>query len=234
MLISIVIPTLNEAEQLNAIIAHTKRQAFAPAELEIMVVDAGSTDGTLSTINDNHILQFCKPEYALKKYKSLNYGVEQATSDILLFLDADTLLPKHFDLSIKEALTHTHVVGGAFEFSFQKPDWKLRLLTLINRIRYRFGNIYYGDQAIFARRQTLVEIGGVPEEALMEAAYLCRSLRKRGKLKLIKPGIETSPRRFNEYGFFKVAWFDINMFIRFNLGLPVSGFANKYWSKNLK
>ena len=121
MLISIVIPTLNEAEQLNAIIAHTRRQAFAPAELEIMVVDAGSTDGTLSTINDNHIRQFCKPEYALKKYKSLNYGIEQATSDILLFLDADTLLPKHFDLSIKEALTHTNVVGGAFEFSFQKP-----------------------------------------------------------------------------------------------------------------
>lgn len=165
---------------------------------------------------------------------SLNYGLKMATGDVVLFLDADTLLPEHYDKSIVEVMGNDTVIGGAFEFSFRKPDWKLWLLTIANRIRYRFGKVYYGDQAIFSRRHILNKIGGVPEEALMESAFLCKSLRSEGKLALIKPGISTSPRRFQEHGFLKVAWFDLNMFIRFNLGLPVSGYAKKYWGKNLK
>lgn len=233
-LISIVIPTLNEVDIIRSTISHTIQQSYQPEEIEIIVVDAGSIDGTLESIKNERAQKFSKPEYALKKYESLNFGIEQCIGEVVLFLDADTLLPKHFDLRIREVLGKEKVVAGAFEFSFQQPDWKLLLLTAINRIRYRFGKIYYGDQAIFAKRKVLDQIGGVPEEALMEAAFLCKKLRKKGKLQLIKPGVATSPRRFNEYGFFKVAWFDINMFIRFNLGFPVSGYANKYWGKNLK
>ncbi|WP_436514536.1 glycosyltransferase [Ekhidna sp. To15] len=233
-MISVVIPTLNEADNISATISHTFQQSFQPDEIEIIVVDAGSSDGTLESIKDSKALTFCKPEYALKKYQSLNYGWKKSSGEVVLFLDADTLLPKHFDASISLALKDDKVVGGAFEFSFRKPDWKLSLLAFGNRMRYRFGKIYYGDQAIFARRSILDEIGGVPEEALMEAAFLCKELRKLGKLVLIKPGITTSPRRFQEHGFFKVVWFDLNMFIRFNLGLPVSSYANKYWGKNLK
>jgi len=55
-----------------------------------------------------------------------------------------------------------------------------------------------------------------------------------GKLKIIKQPIKTSPRRFQAHGFFTVTWFDFNMFIRFNLGLPVSAYAQSYWRKNLK
>ncbi len=232
-MISVVIPTLNEVDNISSTISHTFQQSFQPDAIEIIVVDAGSSDGTLESISDSKVFAFSKPEFALKKYQSLNYGWKKSNGNILLFLDADTLLPKHFDASVSLALKDELVVGGAFEFSFRKPDWKLSLLALGNRIRYRFGNIYYGDQAIFARRSTLDDIGGVPEEALMEAAFLCKKLRKRGKLALIKPGISTSPRRFKEHGFLKVVWFDLNMFIRFNLGLPVSSYAEKYWGKNL-
>ncbi|MEP1034150.1 glycosyltransferase [Ekhidna sp.] len=232
-MISIVIPTLNEVSNISSTIEHTIRCASEPNNLAFIVVDAGSEDGTLASISNSMILKFSKPDFKLRKYKSLNYGLQKSAGDVVLFLDADTLLPAHFDASILKALEDKKVVGGAFEFSFQKPDWKLWLLTIVNRIRYRFGKIYYGDQAIFARKEVLDQLGGFPEEALMETAYLCKSLRKKGKLALMKPGIVTSPRRFNEHGFFKVAWFDLNMFIRFNLGLPVSSYANKYWGKNL-
>lgn len=232
-MISLIIPTLNEASGLKATIEHTRSMAKENDSLEIIVVDAGSNDGTLATINHSDLKVFVRPDFALKKYSSLNYGLEQSAGDVVLFLDADTLLPKHFDQSIRKALEKPGVVGGAFEFSFKNPDWKLFLLTIINQIRYRLDKAYYGDQAIFARKSILSKIGGVPAESLMEAAYLSKAMRKQGKLALIRPGIITSPRRFNEHGFFKVAWFDFIMFIRFNLGLPVSGYATKYWSKNL-
>ncbi len=232
-MISIVIPTLNEVTNINATIQHTLSVADRPEALEIIVVDAGSMDGTLDQIKNKEAKVYCMPEFAMRKYDSLNYGLNHSTGEIVMFLDADTLLPQNFDLAIYRELSNSKVVGGAFEFSFHQPDWKLSLLTIINRIRYRLDKAYYGDQAIFARRSTLLAIGGVPKQPLMEAAYLSKALRKLGRLSLINPGIVTSPRRFDDLGFYKVAWFDTNMFIRFNLGLPVSRYADKYWSKNL-
>lgn len=232
ILISIIIPTLNEAKTLKATIDHTRSVALNPENLEIIVVDAGSNDGTMDSIDDS-VTSFCEPQFALRKYESLNFGVSKSSGDVILFLDADTFLPKSFDSSISGVLKRKKVVGGAFEFSFDKPDWKLKLLTLINQIRYRIDRAYYGDQALFAKKSILTSIGGVPEEPLMEAAYLSRALRKKGKMALLRPGIITSPRRFNEHGFFKIFWFDLIMFIRFNLGLTVSGYAESYWNKNL-
>lgn len=232
-MLSIIIPTLNEEAFLRRTILHTLEMAERPEQLELLVVDAGSTDDTLSSIEGLRVQIFQKPEFIFKKHKSLAYGASKSTHDVLMFLDADTLLPLYFDKLIEEELDKDTVVGGAFEFAFENPDWKLALLTLVNRIRYRWGKVFYGDQAVFVRRSTLDQIGGIPEKPLMEAAYLCKALRKEGQLSIIRPALKTSPRRFKTHGFFKVSWFDLNMFIRFNLGLPVSEYAERYWSKNL-
>ncbi|MEQ8907029.1 TIGR04283 family arsenosugar biosynthesis glycosyltransferase [Ekhidna sp.] len=233
-MISIIIPTLNEEEYLRKTIEHTLSCAEKKEDLEIIVIDAGSTDSTLESIEAMRVKTFSLPEFVFKKFLSMNFGAQQSSGEIIMFLDADTFLPEGFDQKIRKVLQNQKVYGGAFEFSFLKPDWKLSIITFINRIRYRFGRVYYGDQAVFLRRSALEEIGGVPENPLMETAYLCKRLRRVGKLSLIKSSIKTSPRRFNEHGFFKIAWFDLNMFIRFNLGFPVSPYAEKYWSKNLK
>ncbi|MEO9869739.1 TIGR04283 family arsenosugar biosynthesis glycosyltransferase [Ekhidna sp.] len=232
-MISIVIPTLNEEGFIKSTIQQTLDNAFEREILEIIVVDAGSSDGTLDIVNELGILSFSKPEFALKKFMSLDFGLSESSGDIVVFLDADTILPKDFDLLIRKMLSKKNVIAGAFEFSFLNPDLKLMILTLINGVRYRITKTYYGDQAIFARKEALKSIGGIPKEPLMEAAYLCRALKRKGRLALIKEPIKTSSRRFTEYGFFRVTWFDINMFFRFNLGLPVSKYAEKYWSKNL-
>ena len=232
-MISIVIPTLNEEQTLSKTINHTFDVVSKKPQVEVMVVDAGSQDQTLGSIQDLPVKSHSRPEFKFKKYASLNEGASKTKGAIILFLDADTLLPHNFDLLIEEKLKDHQVVAGAFEFSFKDPDWKLRLLTLINRIRYRFGNIFYGDQGLWVKREVFEKVGGFPEEPLMETAYLCRKLKGHGKLSLIKKSIQTSARRFQEHGFFAVSWFDLNMFIRFNFGLSISGYARKYWSKNL-
>ncbi len=232
-MISIIIPTLNEEENLSSTIKHTLSVSSNPENLQLVVVDSGSQDDTLESIEGLPVQVYSKAEFALKKYLSLNFGASRAEGNLLIFLDADTLLPKHFDLLILDKLENPEVVGGAFEFSFINPDWKLWLLSMGNRVRYRIGEIFYGDQAVWVKKEVFDQINGFPQEPLMETAYFCKKLKNYGKLSLIKKPIKTSPRRFLNYGFFTVVWFDFNMFIRFNLGLSVSAYAKKYWSKNL-
>ena len=232
--ISVIIPTLNERNFLTQTILGIISQADHPEQIEILVIDAGSTDGTLDTIKDFRVRVFSNDEFALKKFKSLNFGIKQAHGEIVVFLDADTMLPKGFDRLIIEKLQLHNVVGGAFEFSFNQSDWKLKLIELLNRIRYRLDKIYYGDQAVFCKKKVAEEVGGFPSKELMESAFFCKKLLKVGDLRLIRSPIKTSPRRFNENGFFKVTWFDVTMWIRFVLNFSVEEYGKKYWGVNLK
>ncbi len=231
--ISIIIPTLNEEKFLPKTIECIFQHAKNTDYLEVLVVDAGSTDQTVRIAEELEAKVFSKPEFQLKKYQSLNHGISCAKGETLIFLDADTILPKEFDLKVLKALEQPQVVGGAFEFSFENSDWKLSLLQLFNRIRYRFGQMYYGDQAIYCSKSAAESIGGYPEKELMESAYFCKRLLSVGKLRLIKSPVKTSARRFNNYGFFKVFWFDFTMWIRFGLGLSVDEYGKKYWSVNM-
>lgn len=233
-MISIIIPTLNESRFLSGTIEDLLKKARNADQLEIIVVDAGSKDGTLNSIKELPIDTYSKPDFLFKKYESLNFGIEKAKGDYLLFLDADTILPAYFDQLILEKFYRPDIVGGAFEFSFSEPDWKLKIIQFVNRIRYRFGHIYYGDQAVFCRKETAVKVGGIPRKRLMETAYFCQELMKVGKLSLVERPVRTSPRRFLENGFFKVCWFDLMMWVRFLLHLSVDEYGRKYWSANLR
>lgn len=232
--IAIIIPTLNEAKYVPHTISELLDKAASPDELEILVIDAGSSDGTLQSIKSLKTKSFSKPEFIFKKYESLNFGIREAKADSLLFLDADTILPKHFDRLIEDKLRDSKVVGGAFEFSFTRTDWKLAMLQVINRIRYRLGKMYYGDQAIFCRMSVAEKIGGFPAKELMESAYFCRALRNEGRMVLIKEPVRTSPRRFDQLGFFRTFWFDFMMWLLFILNIPVSRYGRKYWGFNIK
>lgn len=232
--VSIIIPTLNEEKYLYRTISTILERAQDKGGLEVLVVDCGSSDHTLRSIAGLPAKTFRKPEFKFKKYRSLNFGMNQAQGEVLLFVDADTLLPEDFDRLILNKLDDPETIGGAFEFSFEEPDWKLLLVQGMNRIRYRFGQMYYGDQALFCEKTSAKTVGGFPAKKLMESAFFCKEMKKIGRLALVRKPIVTSPRRFVENGFFKVSWFDFSMWLRFLLNLPIEDHGERYWQANTK
>lgn len=231
--ISIIIPTLNEASYLRHTVKHALSVADNKDHLELIVIDAGSNDCTLETIEDLHCTAISRPDFKLHKHESLNYGMEVAQHEIVLFLDADTLLPESFDFHILRALQQKGVVGGAFGMRFSDPDIKLWLLSMLNSCRYHLWKTFFGDQAIFCRKEVAIGVGGFPD-SLMEAAHFCKSLLKEGKLRLLENKVSTSPRRFQENGFWKVLWFDVRMWIRFIFDLDLKKPKARYWKTNLQ
>ncbi|NRB64798.1 MAG: glycosyltransferase [Saprospiraceae bacterium] len=229
MQLSIIIPTLNEAEYLPLTVQTIRQKAHSISNLEIIVIDAGSSDQTVAIAKKMELITYPRPDFLHKKYLSLNYGWRQATADYILFLDADTLLPKHFDQRIKKCMDNPAVVGGAFEFALNDSRWPFRLITFINRLRYRLVPIFHSDQALFCRKATLEQLNGFPPEPLMETAFVSRMLRKKGKLMLVPSPAVTATRRFKENGIWRVIRFDTYMWMRFVLRLPVASFAKHYW-----
>ncbi|MEM9324990.1 MAG: glycosyltransferase family 2 protein [Bacteroidota bacterium] len=230
--ISIVIPTLNEEKCLRKTLLHARSQSTEPDALHFIVIDAGSEDETLKSIADLGMEVHSNPKWRGKKYASLNVGLQLSQSPVTLFLDADTLLPRAFDEHVLRTLAQPKVIGGAFEMTFDQMDWQLWVVRLVNRLRYRIEKLYYGDQALFCRTSSAMDVGGIPETPLMEAAYFCRALKRSGRLRLIRQEVITSARRFRQHGRWKVFWFDIRMWLRFTARRDISKFADGYWSQN--
>src|SRR5262249_57578011 len=96
---------------------------------------------------------------------------------------------------IADALADSRVVGGAFEHLFAEPSMSLRLISYINRIRYRLTRNYYGDQGIFVRASVFRELGGYKDLGLMEDLDFSQRLKRRGRSILLREPLLTSGRR---------------------------------------
>lgn len=96
MLVSIVIRTLNEARFLPAVFDALDRQRMGGLEKEVVLVDSGSTDGTveIAEARGARIRKIAKSDFTFGR--SLNYGCEEARGEILVFISGHCI-PCHED-----------------------------------------------------------------------------------------------------------------------------------------
>lgn len=231
MRLSIIIPTLNEARELPLAIGHARQRASLGPH-EVIVADCGSADDTAAVGRRlGAKLVIGHPPFS-SRAAALNAGAREASGDVFLFLDADTLAPSDFDRAIRRALRDARVVGGAFEFALEGPQIGLRVVELINRVRYRIWPRFYGDQGVFARADAFWRVGGYPEQLLLESSDFCRRLGGHGQLALLRPYMRTSARRFLDGGIYRVLAHDCQIWWRDLLGLPTEGFGGDYQAYN--
>jgi rSAM/selenodomain-associated transferase 2 len=191
--LSIVIPTLNEERQLAATIA----SARGPSVAEIIVVDGGSTDGTLACARAH---ADAVTAAGRGRAAQMNAGAAIARGDVLLFLHADTRLPAGFDAAILRALADPQTVGGRFDVYLAPGNLLLWLTGELMNLRSRWSGIATGDQAIFARREVFADLGGFPSLPLMEDIAFSRALKRAGTIACLRDRVVTSSRRWRANG----------------------------------
>ncbi|UCE78566.1 MAG: TIGR04283 family arsenosugar biosynthesis glycosyltransferase [Nitrospiraceae bacterium] len=195
MKISVVMPVLNEAKNLQ----HTLTSLKLTEQEELIVVDGNSSDDTVSLAR-----RFTKNVFIAEKGRArqMNFGAEKAEGDILLFLHADCELPEHGFTLIRNILKNTGVAAGAFDLSIDHPAWRFRVIAFGANLRSRITGIPYGDQGIFMAKEVFMEVGGFAEIPLMEDVEISGRLKRIGKIIFVKPPIKTSPRRWLTEGAF--------------------------------
>jgi rSAM/selenodomain-associated transferase 2/rSAM/selenodomain-associated transferase 1 len=215
--ISVIIPALNEAKQLPNTL-ELVRDGF---NVEVIVVDGGSTDGTRLIAPETLT---CLQGRAAQQ----NTGARAATGELFLFLHADTELPDCWDGIIRETLSDPSVALGAFSFKVKEQMRGLKFVEDTVNWRSRARKQPYGDQGLFMRRATFEQAGGFPDMPIMEDYALVRSLRRLGKIITVPEAALTSGRRWRQHGMFKVTAVNKLMILGYHLGVSLERLAAFY------
>ena len=191
-MISIVIPTFNEATALPGLLAQLQRE---PEDKEIIVVDGGSRDRTIARALDFDVQVI---RTALGRGTQLRRGVRAARGDTLLFLHADSRFPAGGLAAVARLLAGDPALGGGnFRLLFDGGSGFARWLTGFYAWLRDHG-IYYGDSGIFVRRAVYDRLGGIRPIELMEDFDFVRRLERAGPTGCIaEPPLVTSSRRFD-------------------------------------
>jgi rSAM/selenodomain-associated transferase 2 len=195
MRLSIIIPALNEAQNLARVLPElTAREAGA----EVIVVDGGSDDDSAQLVARVPDVRWTTAPRG--RARQMNAGALVARGDVLLFLHADTSLPAGAGAAILAALADPDVVGGRFDVRLDSRRHLLALVAWMMNCRSRLTGISTGDQAIFVRRAAFDALGGYADIPLMEDVELTRRLKRRGHLAALRLRVSTSARKWEREG----------------------------------
>jgi rSAM/selenodomain-associated transferase 2 len=194
MKLAIILPVLNEAATLPVALAAL--QPFRSHDVQIIVVDGGSDDGTSALAGPfaDHVLSAPRG-----RASQMNAGAAAGQVDVLLFLHADTRLPPTALADVRDAIGGG-TLWGRFDVRIDSSHPLLRVVERMMNLRSRLTGIATGDQALFVRRDVFEQLGGFPDLPLMEDIAFTTALRKRARPACLRSRVTTSARRWEKHG----------------------------------
>jgi uncharacterized protein len=197
--LSIIIPTRNEANNIEKTMRMLAARSSRENIKEIMVIDGESSDGTalLAAKAGARVIKSRKG-----RGQQLQIGGTLATGDVLYFLHVDCVPPLGFDRMIIDA-TRAGYRSGCFKLRFDVVHPILKLTAWFSR----FGHQWFraGDESLFVEKAVFMEAGGYdPTRAIMEDVEIIPRLKKIAAFAVIQHQITSAARRYINKGIFRL------------------------------
>lgn len=222
--LSVIIPTLNEAEVLARTLAHVASHLGPGIAYEVLVIDGGSTDGTaaVAEAQQARVLRATVRGRAAQ----LNLGAQHARGEILYFLHADTLPPAGFGQLILDYYQRGYG-AGCFRLTFPVRHWILRTSSWASR--FNAPNFQFGDQSLYVQRTVFQQFGPYDESLLlMEDVELVTRLKRHVRFALMPFNTVTSARKYLTHGIVRTELTHLVVHTLYVLGAPQPTIANVY------
>ncbi|MAB49197.1 MAG: glycosyl transferase family 2 [Flavobacteriaceae bacterium] len=224
--ISIIIPVLNEAENIGRLLRYLTENSSSKNVSEIIVVDGESTDRTAEIVKNFTLTDVKLISSKKGRAKQMNVGAKASTGNILYFLHADTFPPKDFDLLIIENVKKGHE-AGCFRMQFDSNHWWLNLTGWLTKFNLKVCR--GGDQSLFITKALFNTIGGYNENYIIyEDNILINELYKRNKFTVINQKITTSARLYKKVGVWKLQYYYLAIYLKKWFGASASELHNYY------
>jgi len=224
--ISIVIPVLNEEDNITALLSYLRKSTSSKNIKEIIVVDGGSSDKTVALAVENNV-KVIRSEKG--RSKQMNYGAQNARGDILYFLHVDTLPPKNFDESILNSVQNGNQ-AGCFRMKFDSSSKFLGFFAWFTKLNFKICR--GGDQSLFINKKLFKSIGGFNEDYIVyEDNEFTDRLYKLVDFKILPRHVITSARRYEQKGEIKLQYYFGMMHLKNYTGAGPKKLKEYYYRK---
>jgi uncharacterized protein len=219
MKIAVIIPTLNEAAALPDTLASIG------VGCEIWIADGGSDDASCAVAQQAGAqIVRCAPPRA----QQLNAAVCQTQADILVFLHADTQLPKGWQSEILSILQLPNVILGAFSLSINHSTAGETFIAKAANWRSRVRQLPYGDQGLFLYRRHFEALGGFPAVPIMDDYIFVKAAQKAGRIVTSPLAVTTSNRRWRKLGVWRTTVRNFWVVLGYRIGVPLAALQRYY------
>ncbi len=224
--ISIIIPTINEANNLPLLISDL---STTHKEGEIIIVDCGSEDKTIdiAKIHGAKVYQSEERNRGLQ----LDIGAMNSKGEWLIFLHADTRLTHDCFTKIKSVFEGDKNFIYYFKFRINDTKMIYRFLEIFVNIRSQYFKQPYGDQGLIIHRSVYLKNNGFRKIPLMEDVDFFRRLKNKKDLKQLNLPIFTSSRKWKRTNIFLQAFRNWNLRRRWLRGESTKSIYSDYYKK---
>ena len=223
MTVSIIIPVLNEADHIARVIGHLQK-GMDERLVDLLVVDGGSTDGTINAAKTAGAKVLLSPEKG--RSAQMNFGVESSRGEVLYFVHADTLPPVTYLDDITEAVNSGYPIGS-YQSAFETRDPLLRINAYFTQFDYLWCR--GGDQSIYVTREVFDALEGYrPDYQIMEEYDLIQRARKENAFKIIPKSTLISTRKYKKNSYLRVQFANLVVFNMYRLGFSQQRLADTY------
>lgn len=217
---SIIIPTCNEAPNIGSLLDALLQQNDP---VEIIVVDGGSDDNTITIVNEYPEVTLLKSD--MGRAIQMNTGADHASHSPLVFLHADTIIPENFTAEAKKIDPHS---WGYFYTQIHSKRLVFRIIEFMMNHRSRITRVITGDMVITVGSELFHESGKFADLGLMEDIEISKKLRKKRHPCRVNATVKTSPRRWEKHGVFKTILLMWRLRLGFYLGMDIEKLVIKY------
>ncbi len=219
--LSIVIPTLNDAEALGPCLGALAEALTEGLIREVVISDGGSRDGVELVADAAGAELVVGPP---GRGAQLARGAEAARGEWLLFLHADTVLERGWSRAVREHMAAAPDRAGWFRLRFDDESFAAGFVAGWANRRARWLGMPYGDQGLLVSRAVYRRAGGYPGIPLMEDVALARRLKLRG----LRAEAATSARRYRRDGWVRRGWRNLTTVGLWYFGASPAWLARRY------
>ena len=225
--LSIIIPTLNEANHLPLLLSDLNGW---PYDFELTIVDGGSSDFTIfiSKIYGVNVIKSTKKN----RGHQLKTGASNSRGNWLLFLHADSRLNQSWVKSILKIIKRKTSENYAWYFNFKikNNNIKFRILEMAVALRSYFLQTPYGDQGLLIHRNLYNLSGGFSPLKIMEDLDFITRINKKTKVKSVRENLYTNDRKWSNSNIIIRAIKNAKLRRKWRKGYDIDSLYKEYYS----